>query len=525
MGSQRLNIPNETYLDISQSQEDSLEMGSGQRAGLSPSWDNVYLTIDKAKKGTRSKRASFSSSISNASTSPMSSFSPPSSHSLQDIGKYKATKRRPHSKSRHGCTTCKRRRVKCDETHPICKNCQHLDLQCSYTSVPTPASQPVGTPNVMDIRLFHHFTTVVSRTITDAGIPSNEIWNTEIPNMAFDHPCLMSAILALSARHLANSVPAPMNSTIKSQHDEAIRLLSQDVRSVTPENFDAFLATSILLVLGSLANASLESSSTAWLHHVREAANLFTGLGAPTPESRFYNLVHVDLSDLAEGPTAMKLGPNIESHLECFNEELLGLYPVKYSSPYYRSLAYLEKLSRQRYKSDFILRVFLFPALLDRDLIDLLIQDDSWTKLIIRVYYKLVQSFTSEMKPSVWFLEGIGKTLPINVDSEFEGLESAPGENEALQSNTMLYPEFNSEDLSSYPNFSGSEALDALFDSTGIEPFWNLEDGTMTTSPDSIMNDMFTIDHIQTPLYDNDFSCSMSMKQPSLTIGSDYRLL
>lgn len=524
MSSQRLNIPNKTYLDISQSQEDSIDMGSGQRASLSPSWDNVYLTIDKAKKGSRSKRASFSSSISNASTSPMSSFSPPSSHSLQDIGKYKATKRRPHSKSRHGCTTCKRRRVKCDETHPICKNCQHLDLQCSYTSVPTPASQPAGTPNVMDIRLFHHFTTIVSRTIADAGIPSAEIWNTEIPNMAFDQPCLMSAILALSARHLAITSPTPMNSAITSHHDEAIRLLSQDVRSVTPQNFDALLASSILLILGSLANASLESSSTAWLHHVRGAAKLFTGLGAPTSESRFYNLVNVDLSDLAE-PMDMELGPNVESHLECFDEELLGLYPVKYSSPYYRSLAYLEKLYRQRYKSDFILRVFSFPALLDRDLVDMLIQDDSWTKQIIRVYYKLVQSFTSEMKASVWFLEGIAKTLPTNADSEFGGLESESGGNAAPHSNAMVNPEFNSEDLSSYPNFAGSEALDALFDSTGIEPFWNVEDGNMTTSPDSITNDMFTIDHIHTPLYDNDFSYSMSMKQPSLTIGSDYRLL
>lgn len=41
--------------------------------------------------------------------------------------------RRPHRKSRSGCLTCKRRRVKCDETQPHCLRCKKHGVTCAYT--------------------------------------------------------------------------------------------------------------------------------------------------------------------------------------------------------------------------------------------------------------------------------------------------------------------------------------------------------------------------------------------------------
>lgn len=41
--------------------------------------------------------------------------------------------RRHHSKSRTGCTVCKTRRIKCDETKPACRQCVNYDRQCSYS--------------------------------------------------------------------------------------------------------------------------------------------------------------------------------------------------------------------------------------------------------------------------------------------------------------------------------------------------------------------------------------------------------
>ncbi|KAG4434508.1 hypothetical protein IFR05_010013 [Cadophora sp. M221] len=60
--------------------------------------------------------------------------------------------RRPHRKSRLGCKRCKVRRMKCDETHPICMNCSKHDLECDFSpskdrtpAVPLP---PVKLPPV-----------------------------------------------------------------------------------------------------------------------------------------------------------------------------------------------------------------------------------------------------------------------------------------------------------------------------------------------------------------------------------------
>ncbi|KAG0635222.1 hypothetical protein HOY80DRAFT_1018115 [Tuber brumale] len=51
--------------------------------------------------------------------------------------------KRRHTKSRNGCMTCRRRRVKCDEIRPICTNCTRRELDCTYT-----AYCPPGRPGI-----------------------------------------------------------------------------------------------------------------------------------------------------------------------------------------------------------------------------------------------------------------------------------------------------------------------------------------------------------------------------------------
>ncbi|PSK46160.1 Multidrug resistance regulator 1 [Elsinoe australis] len=41
-------------------------------------------------------------------------------------------RRRFHKKTRLGCENCKKRKVKCDETHPSCANCERFELRCRY---------------------------------------------------------------------------------------------------------------------------------------------------------------------------------------------------------------------------------------------------------------------------------------------------------------------------------------------------------------------------------------------------------
>jgi Fungal Zn(2)-Cys(6) binuclear cluster domain/Fungal specific transcription factor domain len=343
----------------------------------------------------------------------------------------KLTKRRPHSKSRRGCATCKRRRVKCDETHPKCKNCEHLGLECSFSvslGIPTQ-----GGINMVDLRLFYHYTSVVWKTISQAGISNDQIWGQDVPMMAFEYPCLMHAILTFSASHLSRMPNHNIQEYVITIHrGDALRLLRQEVQQVSPQNLDALVAAAILLILDSLANASLPEEQTpsslpasAWLRHVRGAATILLSVAPLPAESRFFKLVNIDLSDLAATSLMVEsLGfdPEEFSSLECFDDEISDLYPVKVGSPYFQTLMYIDKLYHQRTKPDFILRVFSLPAFLDRDLIALIIKGDDTAGRIIKVYYKMVRAWTAEAKDKVWFIEGVAKVLPIDMDSEYGGL-------------------------------------------------------------------------------------------------------
>ena len=51
-------------------------------------------------------------------------------------------------RSRLGCVTCKQRRVRCDELHPVCGHCARLQLRCQYRSHPQKwKSRPSGVSN------------------------------------------------------------------------------------------------------------------------------------------------------------------------------------------------------------------------------------------------------------------------------------------------------------------------------------------------------------------------------------------
>ena len=45
-------------------------------------------------------------------------------------------KRKWHSKVRSGCNACKARRIKCDEVHPICAQCERAGKDCVYNAPP-----------------------------------------------------------------------------------------------------------------------------------------------------------------------------------------------------------------------------------------------------------------------------------------------------------------------------------------------------------------------------------------------------
>jgi hypothetical protein len=118
-------------------------------------------------------------------------------------------RRKGHFKSRLGCFSCKRRRVKCDESRPSCSPCRRLGLTCEYptaspaqvaamsamsgsacikssSSSSSSSSSGVGssTPLTMaanpalfslqDLRFYHQFLTVGFPTLP---LKAREVWS------------------------------------------------------------------------------------------------------------------------------------------------------------------------------------------------------------------------------------------------------------------------------------------------------------------------------------------------------------
>ena len=276
--------------------------------------------------------------------------------------------------------------------------------------------------NLVDMMLFHHYCTEVCSTITTVSVP--EVWSKDVPALAFHYPFLMHSLLAFSATHLSRTEPG-LEQYVSSHRLDALRLLREAVLEISEENTDALVASALILIMDSLANASAASASpsvntmasSAWIFHVKGAATILTAVWPLSENSRFHDLISVDLSDL--GDVINKEDGTI-SELVCFDESIADLYPVDLDSPYLITLAYLDKLNREINDSDFILRIFSFPALLDKTFLALLMTGDLNAMRIMRSYYKLLRGFTTNLKDKVWFLEGLAQVLPQDVD-EYSG--------------------------------------------------------------------------------------------------------
>jgi hypothetical protein len=339
------------------------------------------------------------------------------------------------------------------------------------------SSGKISDLNMLDLRLMYHYTAKVWPTITAAGISDSKIWSDDIPMLAFKYPFLMHSVLAFSATHLSRNERG-LDQCVTCHRAEALRLLREAVLEMSPENTDALVAAALILIMDSLANASLPTSSSikslppsAWIFHVKGAATILTAVWPLSEKSRFYKFISVDLGDLGEigydlisGELANtsdsnensrsnsistdkndlendirfkenpKTSPDLTtlanmaarsygkskkprySSIPCFDDEISDMFPIALNSPYFPTLAYMAKLHNERNKSDFILRIFAFPALLDKRFLGLLINCDLSAMRIMRCYYRLLRNFTEEMKEKVWFLEGVSTVLPADVE-------------------------------------------------------------------------------------------------------------
>ncbi|EOA85778.1 uncharacterized protein SETTUDRAFT_151790 [Exserohilum turcica Et28A] len=196
--------------------------------------------------------------------------------------------RKGHTKSRRGCYSCKRRRIKCNEKHPKCNHCIKAGLQCDYpaniiqtTQRPQTILNPQDMGNLRsgpgmfsmaDMRLFHHF---LITAYPHLPVGADKVWITVIPSFAHNYEYLIHSILALSASHL----DAVTNSGVAEQAIQhrilAVKSLN-DALSAPPKTQcerDARMAAALALAFQS---SHLQDGMAEFLTMVR-GCNLIAG--------------------------------------------------------------------------------------------------------------------------------------------------------------------------------------------------------------------------------------------------------
>ncbi|KAN0094167.1 hypothetical protein V8E51_017351 [Hyaloscypha variabilis] len=173
--------------------------------------------------------------------------------------------RASHLKSRRGCQQCKKRRIKCDETHPVCLGCTKHGISCSFNTPPpqNPNSQiadPVSPSQLLDLKLLHQFTSETYISITEK--PNiHKLYRTKVIDTGFQYNYLLHSVLAVTAFHLfrtelkaQNPEGHPHNQQFESfsnpqvekylaaghkHHNRALQSLHLNLPNITQENCHA----------------------------------------------------------------------------------------------------------------------------------------------------------------------------------------------------------------------------------------------------------------------------------------------
>lgn len=203
--------------------------------------------------------------------------------------------RRFHSKSRHGCSTCKQSKVRCDLERPICKRCFRLERPCSFATDDTsivaisggrPNSHRAMTakeatlsqPAIKDLELMHHYSTSTCFTMTDIA-ENFPLWQYDVPRLAFKHEFLLHGLLALSALHMSQTQESSPSSSFGdlARNHQSVALSSYIplLRDINRNNSNALFAFSA--VLGATSFAFLQQPEEQPSSHdfVKGVADIF----------------------------------------------------------------------------------------------------------------------------------------------------------------------------------------------------------------------------------------------------------
>ncbi|CAG8893776.1 unnamed protein product [Penicillium egyptiacum] len=347
--------------------------------------------------------------------------------------------RRSHAKSHHGCTQCKKRRIKCDETRPCCGSCQKKYLSCTFNSyhperlrlwgsAETGPGQENGSAAILPLgklELLHHWHTAIALSLSqnEALI---EVFQTHVPRKGLTHPFLMHSILAISALHLSRGSSdshAQRYTEIAIQHHSlALSLCAPLLSNVTSTNCHAVFACSVLITSFSFAyqglNTMFESMS---VNEVIEVFKLVRGSASIVEKARPW-IEQGDLRLLLNFTRCAKQSQRpkqvhqvyaqIKALLEQQADDGQSQCQSGARAVVLSSIKHLLDAFDAFIASENQMTILAWPAMIDSQYLDLVLKKEPRSLVTLAHYGALLH-----VMAKAWWMEGWGKIL-VNLTAE-----------------------------------------------------------------------------------------------------------
>jgi hypothetical protein len=124
-----------------------------------------------------------------------------------------------------------------------------------------------GASRQTDMRLLHHYcTSTINCFSVSENPPSFQVWQKEVPQLAFEHEFLMDNLLATASIHLQYLSPDSIDQQMTAVYlAKALHGTRKAIESLSKNNFCAVLVSSILLSSSSLAAFREVANNSLWV--------------------------------------------------------------------------------------------------------------------------------------------------------------------------------------------------------------------------------------------------------------------
>ncbi|PMD60275.1 uncharacterized protein K444DRAFT_400147 [Hyaloscypha bicolor E] len=213
----------------------------------------------------------------------------------------KSTTQGGKPRTKTGCLTCRKRKVKCGEEKPHCLRCCKLQRECTwgdlavtgfYIRNPDIGLQDLDTASLPYIC---HFTTFCCRFLAYSNDDNGNPFQDELVPLAGSSSALLHSMAALAAGHLARSQPQHQHNIAADAHysralSELSRTLLRTLSDPRTVRSDATLGACLLLCIYEILY-----SDNGWLTHLLGARDLIQFRGGPRADylTRFFSLLDI----------------------------------------------------------------------------------------------------------------------------------------------------------------------------------------------------------------------------------------